>query len=294
MNTFPRRTTRNRKPKLPTPPCSPKFGPPQTGPKTSTRSTTPSPPPPPQLEHELIPTNEPLPPPPIESLPATQSQGAKTNGFQCLPDARSAPLPSSTPTPIPGRNKMPASTPKRDSPATIAAKEAPGWQMFLGVKSSTVSFTSEEATKFRAARDESRSRNASKRDESRTRNLNRQDDNRSRSAVKRDESMTGITDISRGREQNKSSREVMNNFFHKMEESTKMETKDGNPEKRPKSRREEYRNTRNKKVNGTNNPSEENLQNGQNYQGFQQKDPEGRALTSPDEKQQSLHLSREH
>ena len=39
---------------------------------------------------------------------------------------------------------MPASTPKRESPPTIAAKEAPGWQMFLGVKSSTVSFTSEE------------------------------------------------------------------------------------------------------------------------------------------------------
>ena len=33
-----------------------------------------------------------------------------------------------------------------------------GWQMFLGVKSSTVSFTSEEANKFRAARDTSRTR----------------------------------------------------------------------------------------------------------------------------------------
>ena len=111
------------------------------------------------------------------------------------------PLPSSTPTPIPGKNKMPASNPKRGSPATIAAKEAPGWQMFLGVKSSTVSFTSEEATKFRAARDESRSRNASKRDESRNRNVNRQEDNRSRSAVKRDESMTSIKDTSRERDQ---------------------------------------------------------------------------------------------
>ena len=55
-------------------------------------------------------------------------------------------------------NKTPAATPKRESPATIAAKEAPGWEKFLGVKSQTVSFTSEEATKFRAARDESRSR----------------------------------------------------------------------------------------------------------------------------------------
>ena len=106
--------------------------------------------------------------------------------------------------------------------------------MFLGVKSSTVSFTSEEATKFRAARDESRSRNASKRDESRNRNVNRQEDNRSRSAVKRDESMTSIKDTSRGRDQNKSRREIMNNFFHKMEENSKVETKEGNPEKRLK------------------------------------------------------------
>jgi len=55
-------------------------------------------------------------------------------------------------------HRQPAATPKRDSPATIAAKEAPGWQMFLGVKSSTVSFTTEEVSKFRAARDESRGR----------------------------------------------------------------------------------------------------------------------------------------
>jgi hypothetical protein len=55
-------------------------------------------------------------------------------------------------------NRQPAATPKRDSPATIAAKEAPGWQMFLGFKSSTVSFTSEEVDRLRAARDESRSR----------------------------------------------------------------------------------------------------------------------------------------
>jgi len=292
-NTFPRRATRNRKPKLPTPPCSPKFGPPQKGPKTSTRSTTPSPPPPPQLEHELISTNEPLPPPPVESLPSAPPQGGKTNGFQCLPETKSLPLPSSTPTPIPGRTKMPASTPKRDSPATIAAKEAPGWQMFLGVKSSTVSFTSEEATKFRAARDESRSRNAGKREESRTRNLNRHDENRSRSALKRDDSMTGVKDTSRARDQNKSRREIMNNFFHKMEENTKVETKEGNPEKRPKTRREEYRNTRSKKSSGTNNKSEEILKNAQNYPNFQSKESDGRILTSPDEKQQSLHLSRE-
>ena len=54
--------------------------------------------------------------------------------------------------------RQPASTPKRESPATIAAKEAPGWQMFLGMKSSTVNFTSEEANKFRAARDSSKTR----------------------------------------------------------------------------------------------------------------------------------------
>jgi len=292
-NTFPRRTTRSRKPKLPTPPCSPKFGPPQTGPKNSTRSTTPSPPPPPQLDHELISTNEPLPPPPVDSLPATQSQGEKTNGFQCLADARNLPLPSSTPTPIPGRNKMPASTPKRDSPATIAAKEAPGWQMFLGVKSSTVSFTSEEATKFRAARDESRNRNANKRDESRNRKLNRQDEHPGRTNITKEESLTSIKDISRGRNQNKSKRDIMNNFFHKMEEKNKMDIKDGNPEKRPKTRREGYKSSQNKKVNDLQNSSEENLESERNYQQYQDRESDGRVLTSPNEKQQSLHLSRE-
>ena len=82
----------------------------------------------------------------------------------------------------------------------------------------------------------------------------------------------------------------MNNFFHKMEENSKVETKEGNPEKRPKTRREEYRNTRSKKTSGTNIHSEENAQS---YPGFQQKETEGRVLTSPDEKQQSLHLSKE-
>ncbi len=64
----------------------------------------------------------------------------------------------STPPSSVASGRQPASTPKRDSPATIAAKEAPGWQMFLGVRSSTVNFTSEEANKFRAARDSSKTR----------------------------------------------------------------------------------------------------------------------------------------
>ena len=38
---------------------------------------------------------------------------------------------------------------KRDSPATIAAKEAPGWEKFLGGKTSTIQFTSEEVNKIK-------------------------------------------------------------------------------------------------------------------------------------------------
>merc|ERR1719490_714136 len=86
-------------------------------------------------------------------------------------------------------NKSPVKTPKRESPATIAAKGAPGWEKFLGVKSQTVSFTSEEATKFRAARDESRSRNSGKTEEMR-----------------------------RGGEA-RNNKNLLNNFFHKMEEN---------------------------------------------------------------------------
>ena len=125
----------------------------------------------------ILATNEPLPPPPLDTLPAQQTslagqpdppgeqggvhngggghhqgggqgghhQGGGQGGHQRNLHHTGAPT-ASTPTPVPSRQagRMPASTPKRESPATIAAKEAPGWQMFLGVKSSTVSFTSEE------------------------------------------------------------------------------------------------------------------------------------------------------
>ena len=80
------------------------------------------------------------------------------------PNSKGGRQPASTPIQMSNGGRQPASTPKRDSPATIAAKEAPGWQMFLGLKSSTVSFTSEEASKFRATRDESRTRSSVRRD----------------------------------------------------------------------------------------------------------------------------------
>jgi len=48
------------------------------------------------------------------------------------------------------QTKSPARTPKRDSPATIAAKGAPGWEKFLGGKTSTVQFTSEEVQKLKS------------------------------------------------------------------------------------------------------------------------------------------------
>ena len=128
----------------------------------------------------ILATNEPLPPPPLDTIPTQPqpglpgqpgqpdpvvdlggvhhasphqgghqaSQGGGGGGHQRgqHPSTTSAPT-ASTPTPVP-RGKTPASTPKRESPATIAAKEAPGWQMFLGVKSSTVSFTSEEVRRI--------------------------------------------------------------------------------------------------------------------------------------------------
>ncbi|XP_059080117.1 NHS-like protein 1 isoform X2 [Tigriopus californicus] len=51
-------------------------------------------------------------------------------------------------------NHSPVRAPKRESPATIAAKGAPGWEKFLGGKTSTVQFTSEEVNKFKQHRDE--------------------------------------------------------------------------------------------------------------------------------------------
>ena len=47
---------------------------------------------------------------------------------------------------------------KRRSPATIAAKGAPGWEKFLGMNTSSVTFTSEEARKFRRTKDRNRAR----------------------------------------------------------------------------------------------------------------------------------------
>ena len=47
---------------------------------------------------------------------------------------------------------------KRNSPATIAAKGAPGWDKFLGGNTSNVSFTSDEARKFRRTKDRHRAR----------------------------------------------------------------------------------------------------------------------------------------
>ena len=47
---------------------------------------------------------------------------------------------------------------KRNSPATIAAKGAPGWEKFLGGNTSNVSFTSDEARKFRRTKDRHRAR----------------------------------------------------------------------------------------------------------------------------------------
>ena len=46
----------------------------------------------------------------------------------------------------------------RRSPATIAAKGAPGWERFLGVSTSSVTFTSDEARKFRRTKDRHRAR----------------------------------------------------------------------------------------------------------------------------------------
>ena len=48
--------------------------------------------------------------------------------------------------------------PKRNSPATIAARGAPGWERFLGGHTSSISFTSDEARKFRRTKDKARAR----------------------------------------------------------------------------------------------------------------------------------------
>ena len=55
-------------------------------------------------------------------------------------------------------NKKLVNISKRNSPATIAAKGAPGWEKFLGGNTSNVSFTSDEARKFRRTKDRHRAR----------------------------------------------------------------------------------------------------------------------------------------
>ena len=200
----------------------------------------------------------------------------KTNGFRPGPDP-SLVSRQETATPTQSRSqKTPAATPKRESPATIAAKEAPGWEKFLGVKSQTVSFTSEEATKFRAARDESRSRAGSgaRREEARVAggvipgNENHRD---------------------RSRQQHIQRRDVLNNFFHKMEENNRVVTESKtsrqqkvsseNQSNTPRTRREEVRSDKKKYQGVRNSGSDEN---------------HNQSSGSPDtDKQQSLHLSRE-
>ena len=213
--------------------------------KVRGRSWTPSPPPPPShTDQLLISSSAPLPPPPADTLPAspdTKSQVRPDSGGQSWYEAGQS------------NSKSPASTPKRESPATIAAKEAPGWEKFLGVKSQTVSFTSAEATKFRAARDESRSRGGHKKDDTRRPGH----DERGRAG---------------GRNNNVQRRDVLNNFFHKMEENKQTEPR--RADRTPRSRREEMRNGGGKS---------------------QPRSDENHNIQSPgqDNKQQSLHLSRE-
>ena len=175
----------------------------------------------------------------------------------------------------PSQLKSPASTPKRESPATIAAKEAPGWEKFLGVKSQTVTFTSEEATKFRAARDGSRSRaqGAAAASEQREQ-LHRRQQGGGGEAEK----------LARGRPGSRAQRrDVLNNFFHKMEENTKGETQKQlqSSENTPRTRREEISRGGNKKYQGSRSQGTDENHNLAGGPGQEQ------------DKQQSLHLSRE-
>ena len=199
----------------------------------------------------------------------------KTNGFRPDPSLISR-QEAATPTTSRSQQKTPAATPKRESPATIAAKEAPGWEKFLGVKSQTVSFTSEEANKFRTARDESRNRTGAgaKREEARV----REDGARGRQEHHRD----------RSRQQHIQRRDVLNNFFHKMEENNRVVTESKTSRQlnapsenqiTPRTRREEARGY-NKKYQGVRNSGSDENHN-QNS-------------ASPEaDKQQTLHLSRE-
>ena len=197
----------------------------------------------------------------------------KTNGFRPDPSLLSR---QGAATPTSRSQKTPAATPKRESPATIAAKEAPGWEKFLGVKSQTVSFTSEEATKFRTARDESRNRTGAgaKREEVR----GREEGPRGRQEHHRD----------RSRQQHIQRRDVLNNFFHKMEENNRVVTESktsrqltasSENQNTPRTRREEARSDNKKHQGVRNSGSDEN---------------HNQSSASPEaDKQQTLHLSRE-
>ena len=95
----------------------------------SSRTPSPDLPPPPQLDHdqEVVENDTPLPPPPALKTgdqDKTVIQGSKS----------------------------------RTSPATIAARGAPGWERFLGGNTSSVTFTSDEARKFRRTKDKNRAR----------------------------------------------------------------------------------------------------------------------------------------
>ena len=186
-------------------------------------------------------------------------------------------------TPPSTKNKTPAATPKRESPATIAAKEAPGWEKFLGVKSQTVTFTSEEATKFRASRDESRTRAGGGSGKDDTKNVRSNDDVRRGRPGPRS-SVTDQDRVNTRNNKNIQRRDVLNNFFHKMEENSKDTVKEKQHQQQshyysdatPKTRREEMRN---KKYSRSGSDENHNIQNS--------------SQLSPDDKQHSLHLSRE-
>jgi len=92
------------------------------------------PPPPPEEEAEVLCNDEPLPPPPPLRI--------EEDDDKCT---------------INGEKKQ-GNISKRNSPATIAAKGAPGWEKFLGGNTSNVSFTSDEARKFRRTKDRHRAR----------------------------------------------------------------------------------------------------------------------------------------
>ena len=96
---------------------------------------TPSPdlPPPPPLQEsgEVLHNDTPLPPPPLRIEEEADKTRAKSSS---------------------------ATGKSRRSPATIAAKGAPGWEKFLGVTTSSVTFTSDEARKFRRTKDRQRAR----------------------------------------------------------------------------------------------------------------------------------------